>query len=93
MASSASLGSLDRASHASSSATVARSPAAAIRARVACWVSARGGFENFFDELVDHGADGPPEPEWLAALGERYGLEFDFESIPGLCDRFGVQFG
>jgi hypothetical protein len=29
----------------------------------------------------------------LAALGARYGLEFDFESIPGLCERFGLTFG
>jgi mannose-6-phosphate isomerase-like protein (cupin superfamily) len=56
-------------------------------------IIAPGGFEDFFDELVDAGADGPPEPEWLAALGARYGLEFDFGSIPGLCERFGVTFG
>jgi hypothetical protein len=30
---------------------------------------------------------------WLAALGARYGLEFDLESVPGLCERFGVTFG
>lgn len=56
-------------------------------------IIAPGGFERFFDELVDAGADGPPEPEWLAALGDRYGLEFDFASVPGLCERFGVRFG
>jgi hypothetical protein len=44
-------------------------------------------------ELVEVGAAGPPEPEWLAALGARYGLEFDFESVPVLCERFGVTFG
>ena len=56
-------------------------------------IIAPGGFERFFDELVDGVVDGPPEPEWLAALGARYGLEFDFGSIPGLCERFGVTFG
>ena len=56
-------------------------------------IIAPGGFEDFFDELVDAGAAGPPEPEWLAGLGARYGLEFDFASIPGLCERFGVRFG
>ncbi len=59
-------------------------------------IIAPGGFEKFFDELVDavgHGTAGPPEPESLAALGARYGLEFDFGSIPGLCERFGVSFG
>jgi mannose-6-phosphate isomerase-like protein (cupin superfamily) len=59
-------------------------------------IIAPGGFENFFDELVELGAHGPaapPEPEQLAALGARYGLDFDFASIPGLCERFGVTFG
>ena len=56
-------------------------------------IIAPGGFETFFDELVEAGAAGPPEPEWLAGLGARYGLEFDFESIPVLCERFGVTFG
>jgi mannose-6-phosphate isomerase-like protein (cupin superfamily) len=54
-------------------------------------IIAPGGFEKFFDELVDAG--GPPEPEWLASVGARYGLEFDFASIPGLCERFGLTFG
>jgi mannose-6-phosphate isomerase-like protein (cupin superfamily) len=52
-----------------------------------------GGFEDFFEELVEGGAAGPPDPEWLAAAGARYGLEFDFESIPLLCERFGLSFG
>jgi mannose-6-phosphate isomerase-like protein (cupin superfamily) len=56
-------------------------------------IIAPGGFEDFFEELVEVGAAGPPEPAWLAALGARYGLEFDFESIPALCERFGVTFG
>ena len=56
-------------------------------------IIAPGGFERFFDELVDAGLGGPPQPEWLAALGARYGLEFDFASIPVLCERFGLTFG
>ena len=57
-------------------------------------IIAPGGFEKFFGELVDAGAaGGPPEPAWLATLGAAYGLEFDFESIPGLCERFGLSFG
>ncbi len=59
-------------------------------------IIAPGGFEDFFDELVElgaRGADGPPQPEQLAALGARYGLEFDFASIPVLCERFGLIFG
>ena len=54
-------------------------------------IIAPGGFEGFFDELIEH--RGEPAPEELAALGARYGLEFDFESIPQLCERFGLTFG
>jgi mannose-6-phosphate isomerase-like protein (cupin superfamily) len=56
-------------------------------------IIAPGGFEDFFDELVDFNAANPLDLEWLAATAERYGLEMDFDSIPGLCERFGVQFG
>ena len=55
-------------------------------------IIAPGGFEKFFEELVDGGASGPPDLEWLAATGARYGLEFDFASVPGLCERFGLTF-
>ena len=47
------------------------------------------GFERFFDELA--------EPETLdrprATLPERYGLELDVDSIPGLLERHGLRFG
>ena len=56
-------------------------------------IIAPGGFEDFFDELVEAGLNGAPELDWLAATGARYGLEFDFESVPGLCERFNVTFG
>jgi hypothetical protein len=32
-------------------------------------------------------------PEELAALGGRYGLSFDLESVPELAERFGLQVG
>jgi hypothetical protein len=51
------------------------------------------GFEQFFDELSSQPADGPPDPGELASLAARYGAELDFESIPGLMERFGVIFG
>jgi mannose-6-phosphate isomerase-like protein (cupin superfamily) len=52
------------------------------------------GFERFFEELVDAPAEpGPPAPARLAAVAERYGLDLDFDSIPSLCERFGVHFG
>jgi mannose-6-phosphate isomerase-like protein (cupin superfamily) len=52
-----------------------------------------GGFENFFDELADAVASDSMEPEKMAAISERYGIEHDLESIPGLCERFGLTFG
>lgn len=55
-------------------------------------IIAPGGFEDFFDELVEAGLAGPPALDWLAGLGARYGLELDFESVPVLCERFGVVF-
>lgn len=54
---------------------------------------APGGFEKYFDELVDMLAQGPPDFEAIARLAGRYGLELKPESIPELCERFGVTFG
>src|SRR4051794_26515520 len=56
-------------------------------------IIAPGGFEGFFDELTDAVAAGPPDPAHVAELGARYGLEFDYASIPALCERFGLRFG
>ena len=51
------------------------------------------GFERFFDELSSQPGDGPPDPGELASLAAQYGAELDFESLPGLSERFGVIFG
>ena len=51
------------------------------------------GFEHFFDELSSRPTDGAPDPAELGTLAARYGLELDFESIPGLMQRFSVVFG
>ena len=59
-------------------------------------IIAPGGFEKFFGELVDAteaSGGGKPDPVWLDALGARYGIEFDYSAIPGICERFGVSFG
>src|SRR6185503_19792630 len=52
-----------------------------------------GGFERYFAEIVEAAAAGPLDPEWAARTCVRYGLEIDAESIPGLCERFGLTFG
>jgi mannose-6-phosphate isomerase-like protein (cupin superfamily) len=50
------------------------------------------GFEQFFSELVDLGGVANTEPQTLAALCERYGLEMNPGSVPELVQRFGLRF-
>lgn len=49
------------------------------------------GFEQFFEELIDLGGVGGAAPEAFASLCERYELEMDPSSIPGLLERFGLR--
>ncbi len=51
------------------------------------------GFERFFRELVDMGGVTQADPEALAQLNERYGLEMQPETVPGLLERFGLRLG
>lgn len=46
------------------------------------------GFQRYFRELAAAGAD----LEQLARLNAKYGIDMDFESVPALCDRFGLRF-
>ena len=50
------------------------------------------GFEAFFSELVELGGVARAEPETLMALNQRYELEMDPASIPGLVERFELRF-
>jgi quercetin dioxygenase-like cupin family protein len=50
------------------------------------------GFEQFFAELSDLGGVTEVEPQTLGALGARFGLEMDPESVPGLLERFELRF-
>jgi mannose-6-phosphate isomerase-like protein (cupin superfamily) len=50
------------------------------------------GFERFFAELVEMGGAATADPADLGALCERYALEMDPTSVPGLIERFGVVF-
>ena len=56
-------------------------------------IIAPGGFEHFFDELGELNAAGDFSPEKLIEIGARYGLEARPETIPELCERFGLEFG
>jgi mannose-6-phosphate isomerase-like protein (cupin superfamily) len=55
-------------------------------------IIAPAGFEQFFAELVDLGGVAQAEPASLTELCERYALEMDPSSVPGLIDRFGLSF-
>jgi mannose-6-phosphate isomerase-like protein (cupin superfamily) len=53
-------------------------------------IIAPGGFEGYFEEIVDAGGGANADPAWFGALCARYGLEMDRASVPGLCERFGL---
>jgi quercetin dioxygenase-like cupin family protein len=49
------------------------------------------GFERFFAGLTELTADGPPDPDDVAALGERYGLPFVQPAwLPDVIRRYGL---
>jgi quercetin dioxygenase-like cupin family protein len=53
-----------------------------------------GGFEGYFDEMVEClRGSGPPDPNALMAIAARYGLDVDRASIPRLTDEYGLHFG
>ncbi len=56
-------------------------------------IIAPAGFEDFFRELSDMGGAIKADPDELAALGERYGLQLKPDSVPELVERFGVRVG
>jgi mannose-6-phosphate isomerase-like protein (cupin superfamily) len=50
------------------------------------------GFENFFRELAAvYAAEGGPDLARFADLCRSYELEMDPTSVPGLCERFGLD--
>jgi quercetin dioxygenase-like cupin family protein len=50
------------------------------------------GFEGFFHELINLGGVTQTEPQTLAKLCDRYGLEMDPGSVQDLIARFGLRF-
>jgi quercetin dioxygenase-like cupin family protein len=49
------------------------------------------GFEDFFHELTRLTSQGPPDPNELVSMGERYGLEFGQPDwLPDLVERYGL---
>ena len=47
-----------------------------------------GGFERYFEELIE--MTGPRTPETIGPLAARYGLELKFDTIPGLVAEHGL---
>lgn len=56
-------------------------------------IIAPAGFEGYFEELVDMGGVADADPQALGALCQRYDLEMDPDSIPGLLERFDLVIG
>jgi mannose-6-phosphate isomerase-like protein (cupin superfamily) len=57
-------------------------------------IIAPGEFSEFFEEVAPLTPLDPSDEETIAeflALGERYGVEFDLQSIPKLCAEHGLQ--
>lgn len=48
------------------------------------------GFEHFFVELAQMIASGAVDDEGFASLNARYGLEMDFEQVPGIVADHGL---
>jgi hypothetical protein len=49
------------------------------------------GFENFFRGLAEvYATEGGPDLAQFADLCERFAVDMDPTSVPGLCERFGV---
>jgi quercetin dioxygenase-like cupin family protein len=55
-------------------------------------VIAPGGFAQYFRDLAPllH-RPGPPDLGAIAALGARFGVDFDFASLPALIERHGLD--
>lgn len=52
------------------------------------------GFERYFAEMVEClQRDPPPEPNELAGIAIRHGLEVDRDSIPRLVEEHGLRWG
>ncbi len=51
-----------------------------------------GGFEHFFDELAAFMEGTDSDPAELEGLGARYGIEFQPDSVPQLCEEHGLVY-
>ena len=55
-------------------------------------IIAPGGFEDYFAKMGELlAAGGPPDPAARRALGQRFGLDLDIDSIPRLAAEHSLQ--
>jgi hypothetical protein len=51
-----------------------------------------GGFERWFEELAAVLADDTPDIGAIVESARRFGTEMDFDSLPDLMERHGLDF-
>ncbi len=51
-------------------------------------IVAPAGFESYFEEVAAAGGD----IDRLAEINAKYSIEMDLESVPALCERYGLTF-
>jgi uncharacterized cupin superfamily protein len=57
-------------------------------------IIAPGEFSEFFEEVARIEPFDPTDEDWVIevlAIGERYGFEADFESVPDLLEKYSLQ--
>lgn len=52
-----------------------------------------GGFDHYFEDMVEISAAGRPDPALAAPIRERHGLEVDMSSVPTLTAEHDIRFG
>ena len=53
-----------------------------------------GGVDRYFQQISSMlQAAGQPDADAIQRMAAEYGIEFNFRSVPTLCERFGLTFG
>ena len=51
-----------------------------------------GGFEHYFDEFAEIRSRPDFSPEMIGPTAATYGIEFDLDKVPALCEEHGLVF-
>ena len=53
-----------------------------------------GGVDRYFQQISSMlRAARQPDADAIQRMSAEYGIEFNFRSVPSLCERFGLRFG